>query len=89
MTRPFQDALRQKFPFSCQSLIRQLIRRDMYTDGFIKYMKVTFHDSHWFVRSSVKASMIKSVKYVVDVMIGQDRSFVESQCECGAGMGTL
>ena len=41
----------------------------MYTDGFIKYMKVTFHDSHLFVRSSVKASMIKSVKYVVDVMI--------------------
>ena len=43
--------------------------RDMYTDGFIKYMKVTFHDSHWFVRSSVKASMIKSDKYVIDVMI--------------------
>ena len=61
--------------------------RDMYTDGFIQYMKVTFHDSHWFVRSSVKASMIKSVKYVVDVMIGQDRSVVESQCECAAGMG--
>ena len=63
--------------------------RDMYADGFIQNMMVTFHDSHWFVRNSVKVSMFKSVKYVVDVMIGQDRSFVESQCECGAGMGTL
>ena len=45
-------------------------------------MKATFDDSTWFVRSSVKTSMIKSTKYVVDVMIGQERSVVELQCEC-------
>ncbi|XP_061195061.1 uncharacterized protein LOC133203260 [Saccostrea echinata] len=61
--------------------------RDMYNDGFIQYVKVVFHDLHWFIRSSVKASMMKSVKYIVDVMIGQDKSVVESQCECAAGMG--
>ena len=51
-------------------------------------MKATFDDSTWFVRSSVKASMIKSTKYVVDVMIVQERSVVESQCEAGMGPDT-
>lgn len=61
--------------------------KNLYNDGFIRYLRTTEYNSLWYVRGAIRAEMSKSIVYIIDIEIGQDGSVLKCQCECAAGMG--
>ncbi|XP_062598380.1 uncharacterized protein LOC134259793 [Saccostrea cucullata] len=63
--------------------------KNLYNDGFIKYIRTTENNALWYVRSAIRAEMSKSVVYTIDIVMENDGNIAECQCECAAGMGPL
>lgn len=61
--------------------------KNLYNDGFIRYLRTTEYNSLWYVRGAIRAEMSKSIVYIIDIEIGQDGNVLKCQCECAAGMG--
>lgn len=59
----------------------------LYKEKFIVAIRSTIQGSVFFVKARVAAEMKKRVVYVVDVAFDVNGVVLESQCECGAGMG--
>lgn len=61
----------------------------LYKEKYLCYIRM--HDSEdqdcYFVKSACRAEMKKSVVYLVDIRVSRGGEILESQCECGAGMG--
>ena len=67
--------------------IIEKVSTDMYREKFLIYIRSACSDDNFFVRSSCRAEMSKSVSYKIDVSFDTDGYIQESQCECAAGMG--
>ncbi|KAL5019069.1 hypothetical protein ScPMuIL_004791 [Solemya velum] len=61
--------------------------RNLYSDRFIKFIRLAISDSLFYVGSQCMAEMKKTVSYKIDAVVDMDGSIIETQCECAAGMG--
>jgi hypothetical protein len=63
------------------------IATDLYSGGFINYVRLCTNDVYYYIRAECRASMKVAVTYIVDVSIDSHGIVQECQCECAAGMG--
>lgn len=61
--------------------------KNFYNEKFLRYFRLATEDDKLFVRSSCHAEMRKAISYQVDIVLDKSGLILESQCECGAGMG--
>ena len=62
--------------------------KDLYDLGFINFIRSSHCDTDKvYFRSECRASMKVHVVYLIDISIDSQGIILNSQCECGAGMG--
>ena len=58
----------------------------LYNDRLLLFFRIATENQITFVRTKIKAEYFKT-DYTVDISFTADGGIIESQCECGAGMG--
>lgn len=62
--------------------------KDLYELGFINFIRTShFVADKVYFRAECRASMKFHVVYLIDILVDSEGFMVNSQCECGAGMG--
>ena len=61
--------------------------QEFYDDTMLKYFRLASENEKMFVKSACQAEYIKCREYFIDIAIDKDGLIIESQCDCGGGMG--
>ena len=61
--------------------------RDMYRNGYLRYVRSTVSGGKTFIHGNCKAQMRKKVSYYVDIKLDKNGVIKATQCECAAGIG--
>ncbi|KAL1487859.1 hypothetical protein ABEB36_015509 [Hypothenemus hampei] len=59
--------------------------RKMYENKFLLNVRVAMNGNTYFFKGKCKASMKKSISYIIDIQISASGTIEASQCDCGVG----